>query len=187
MRKYTFLVIHCTATPEGREVSKQDIIRWHTAPPPRGNGWSRAGYNDLILLDGTIQNLVPFNQDEYVHPDEISNGAYGYNGIAKHLFYVGGTHATDISIPLDTRTSKQLGTMEAYLHTEVARFPNLMIVGHDQLDTRKDCPSFNVPEYLTDIGIPDKNIVQMKKMSNDLNRFDMSTHFLTDLIQREWK
>ncbi|RHB24096.1 lysozyme, partial [Bacteroides stercoris] len=32
MAKLKYLVIHCTATPEGREVSSADIRKWHTSP-----------------------------------------------------------------------------------------------------------------------------------------------------------
>ena len=31
-----YLVIHCTATPEGRDVSAAEIRRWHTAPVSEG-------------------------------------------------------------------------------------------------------------------------------------------------------
>ena len=47
------LVIHCTATPAGREVSAEEIRRWHTAPPNEGGrGWKQVGYTDLVHLDG---------------------------------------------------------------------------------------------------------------------------------------
>ena len=39
-------MIHCTATPEGREVSSADIRHWHCDPKPRGNGWKQVGYTD---------------------------------------------------------------------------------------------------------------------------------------------
>ena len=50
MAKLERLVIHCTATPPGREVSAADIRRWHTAPVSQGGrGWRQVGYTDLIL------------------------------------------------------------------------------------------------------------------------------------------
>ena len=40
MAKLKYLVIHCTATAESREVSSADIRRWHTAPVSEGGrGW----------------------------------------------------------------------------------------------------------------------------------------------------
>ena len=47
MAKLKYLVLHCTATPEGREVTADDIRRWHTAPVAAGGrGWRRVGYTD---------------------------------------------------------------------------------------------------------------------------------------------
>lgn len=47
MAKLFYLVIHCTATPAGREVSAEEIRRWHTASPNEGGrGWKQVGYTD---------------------------------------------------------------------------------------------------------------------------------------------
>lgn len=49
MAKLKYLVIHCTATAESREVSSADIRRWHTAPVSEGGrGWKQVGYTDLF-------------------------------------------------------------------------------------------------------------------------------------------
>ena len=64
MAKLKYLVLHCTATPEGREVTADDIRRWHTAPVAAGGrGWRQVGYTDLIHLDGTVERLVDNNED----------------------------------------------------------------------------------------------------------------------------
>lgn len=43
MGKLKYLVIHCTATPEGREVSGAEIRAWHTNPVSKGGrGWNRS-------------------------------------------------------------------------------------------------------------------------------------------------
>lgn len=85
------LVIHCTATPAGREVSAEEIRRWHTAPPNEGGrGWKQVGYTDMVHLDGTVERLVANNEDDVVDPWEITNGAKGYNRTARHIVYVGG-------------------------------------------------------------------------------------------------
>ena len=40
MGRLKYLVIHCTATPEGREVSGAEIRAWHTNPVSKGGrGW----------------------------------------------------------------------------------------------------------------------------------------------------
>lgn len=69
------LVIHCTATPEGREVTKTDIFHWHTDPVSKGGrGWRQVGYTDLIHLDGRVERLVGNNEDAWVDPWEVTNG-----------------------------------------------------------------------------------------------------------------
>ena len=50
-RKINKIIIHCTATPEGRQIDIDDVRRWHIEE----RGWSDVGYHFLILLDGTIQ------------------------------------------------------------------------------------------------------------------------------------
>ena len=50
MRKINKIVIHCTATPEGREHDVADITRWHKA-----RGFNTIGYHFLIHIDGTIE------------------------------------------------------------------------------------------------------------------------------------
>lgn len=53
MAKLKYLVIHCTATAESREVSSADIRRWHTASVSEGGrGWKQVGYTDLFHLNG---------------------------------------------------------------------------------------------------------------------------------------
>ncbi|MDD4406279.1 MAG: N-acetylmuramoyl-L-alanine amidase, partial [Parabacteroides sp.] len=97
------LVIHCTATAEGREVSSAEIRRWHTDPVSRGGrGWKQVGYTDMIHLDGRIERLVDNNEDAIVDPWEVTNGAKGHNSTARHIVYVGGV-AKDGKTPRDTR------------------------------------------------------------------------------------
>ncbi len=105
MAKLKYLVIHCTATPEGREVSAADIRRWHTSPAPAGRGWKQVGYTDLFHLDGRVERLVANNEDANVDPWEITNGAAGYNSISRHIVYAGGCDAG--MKPKDTRTAGQ--------------------------------------------------------------------------------
>lgn len=43
------IIVHCTATPEGRPVSVNTIRGWHI-----GQGWRDIGYHWVVLLDGAI-------------------------------------------------------------------------------------------------------------------------------------
>nr|DAQ79338.1 MAG TPA: endodeoxyribonuclease I [Caudoviricetes sp.] len=150
MAKLQYLVIHCTATPEEREVSAADIRRWHTSPAPAGRGWKQVGYTDLFHLDGRVERLVSNNEDGNVDPWEITNGATGYNGISRHVVYAGGCDAN--MQPKDTRTAAQREALKRYVLDFHSKHPDVRIVGHNQL-AAKACPSFDVPRWLETIGI----------------------------------
>jgi hypothetical protein len=147
-RKLQLLVIHCTDTPAGRKVTAEDIKQWHQVE----RGWKQVGYSDMIHLDGKLENLVPFDQDEWVDPWEITNGAYGANSISRHVVYVGGANG------IDTRTSAQKLALEIYVRYMLLRHPDIKICGHCKLAMRQ-CPSFNVTMWLHSLGIPSKNIL----------------------------
>lgn len=146
MAQLAYLVIHCTDTPAGREVSADDIRRWHLSPEPQGRGWRQVGYTDLIHLDGCVERLVDNNEDANVDPWEVTNGAKGYNAVSRHVVYAGGGKGKD------TRTDAQKKALEAYVKDFHRRFPDVKIVGHNQLSA-KACPSFDVQAWLKEIGV----------------------------------
>ncbi len=154
MAKMKYLVIHCTATPEGREVSQSDIRHWHTDPVSKGGrGWKQVGYTDLIHLDGTVERMVQNNEDAEVDPWEVTNGAAGYNSVSRHIVYVGGV-AKDGKTAKDTRTLEQKRALAKYVRDFHERFPQIRIVGHRELPgVKKACPSFDVQQWLQAIGI----------------------------------
>lgn len=146
-----YLVIHCTATAEGREVSSEEIRHWHTDPVSKGGrGWRQVGYTDMIHLDGTVERLVKNNEDARVDSWEITNGAKGYNSVSRHVVYVGGCDKR--LKPKDTRTAAQKAALRAYVLDFHRRFPKVKIIGHCEL-AAKACPSFDVKKWLKEIGI----------------------------------
>lgn len=164
-QKLKYLVVHCTATPEGRDVSAADIRRMHTAPKPQGRGWRQVGYTDLFRLDGRRERLVENNEDAYVDGWEITNGAAGYNSVSRHVVYAGGL-ARDGKSAKDTRTAAQRKAMSEYVRDFHKRHPDVKIIGHRDLSPDKNgngkiescewmkaCPSFEVSEWLQSIGI----------------------------------
>ncbi len=153
--KLKYLILHCTATPEGREVTSDDIRKWHLSPPPAGRGWSRVGYTDMIHLDGSLENLTPYDSDDDVEAWELTNGVAGQNSVSRHIVYAGGTDTSGKA--KDTRTPDQLKTMATYCHFMVLRYPGILIAGHNQF-AAKACPSFDTVTWLRSIGIPEQNI-----------------------------
>ncbi len=153
MAQMKYLVIHCTATPEGREVTSSDIRHWHCDPVGKGGrGWKQVGYTDLVHLNGTVERLVENNEDAEVDPWEVTNGVKGYNTVSRHIVYAGGV-AKDGKTPKDTRTLEQKRALTAYVRRFHERFPQVRIVGHTELNPQKACPSFDVQQWLQSIGI----------------------------------
>ena len=51
MRQITEIIIHCSATREGQDISVDTIKKWHID----GRGWSDIGYHFYIDINGEIQ------------------------------------------------------------------------------------------------------------------------------------
>lgn len=139
--------MHCSATPEGRDVTAADINKMHIA-----RGFKKIGYHYVVRLDGTVETGRKEN--------EIGAHAKGYNANSIGVCYVGGL-ASDGKTPKDTRTPAQKSALKKLLHTLKQRYPDARIVGHRDLspDTNhngkvdkwewiKACPCFDaIPEY----------------------------------------
>ena len=162
------LFIHCSATYEGKNYTGEQVKLWHTLPTSKGGrGWSRAGYSDVIELDGKLVNLRPFDQDDLISLWEYTFGVKQstlLNRNARHICYIGGCPPDTLSKAKDTRTEAQLAVMEIYVKYQLLRNPNLVIAGHNQVQA-KGCPSFDVPTWLESIGIPKYNIANWGKLN----------------------
>ena len=155
-----YLVIHCTATPEGREITKETIEDWHLKPvKDGGRGWKVVGYSRLISLTGELIKMHEYNENDIVENWEITNGVSGINSVSRHIVYAGGVDAKNPKKAKDTRTMKQKETMKNYVFDMVERYPDILVAGHYHF-ANKACPSFNVEDWCRSIGIPEKNILK---------------------------
>lgn len=155
-KKMKYLIIHCSATPEGRVIEPSTIKKWHTSPPPSGRGWKKVGYSDLVLIDGKRHTFVKHNGDQWIDAQEITNGVAGINSVSRHVCYVGGLDSKTMK-PKNTLTDAQSTMLQAIIHEVLAYAPDILIAGHNQFDA-KACPCFWVPDYLRSIGVAEKNI-----------------------------
>lgn len=160
MEKLKHLVIHCSATPEGRNIKGETVIGWHTAPKPRGRGWRRGGYSHIIELDGNIYTYAEHDADGWVESNEMTNGVLPNKGVSNsnslHICYIGGL-SKDGKTAEDTRTLDQLQSMSEIVLRFISLYPNIKILGHNQV-ANKACPSFDVPKWLRELGVQNKNI-----------------------------
>lgn len=115
MRKITHIVLHCSATKEGRRVTVQDIDRWH-----RDRGFNGIGYHYVVYIDGSIHE----------GRDLSKAGAHvsGHNATTIGICYVGGLDAA--GKPKDTRTPEQKAALFYLLQRLKEQFPAAVICGH---------------------------------------------------------
>ncbi len=77
-RKLSRIILHCTATPEGRHVSVDTIRNWHV----KDRGWKDIGYHYVIYLDGSVHEGRPIEQ--------VGAHTTGHNADSIGVVYVGG-------------------------------------------------------------------------------------------------
>ena len=75
------ITIHCSATPNGKNVSFDEIKKWHTDPPPKGRGWADIGYHWVIDTAGALHH----GRDE----KSIGAGVEGANVGNVHVCLIG--------------------------------------------------------------------------------------------------
>ena len=144
-RKIDKIFIHCSATPEGRDVKTETIKSWHV----KGNGWSDIGYHFVIELDGAVKNGRPLHR----------SGAHtkGHNATSIGICYVGGVDKDKNA--KDTRTDAQRKAMDQLIADLKMDHPTATIHGHNEF-AAKACPSFDVQK---EYGAPKPKVVKVKK------------------------
>jgi N-acetylmuramoyl-L-alanine amidase len=134
------IIVHCTATPEGRPVTVKEVDKWH-----RERGFACIGYHYLIGLNGEIC------QGRNV--ESVGAHCEGHNANSIGVCYVGG-----LSLPnpskggamdaKDTRTAAQKETLAGLIRDLKRQYPGATVHGHREF-ANKDCPCFDAKaEYL---------------------------------------
>jgi len=123
------IIIHCSATPEGRDVKTAEIRKWHLS-----NGWSDIGYHYCIELDGSIHMGR--------NTDIIGAHTRGENVGSIGVCYVGGMDA-DMKNPKDTRTDAQKEALRCLIFDLKKKYSDITVHGHNEF-SNKACPSFDV-------------------------------------------
>jgi N-acetylmuramoyl-L-alanine amidase len=133
-RTITEIIVHCTATPEGKDYTVDDIRKWHTAKPPQGRGWSDIGYHYVIDRKG---HILPGRD-----VDTIGAHCEGHNEHSIGVVYVGGLSALN-GKPKDTRTLAQKAGLIRCLTELKSLYPQAKIYGHCDFTKSKPCPCFD--------------------------------------------
>lgn len=122
------LIVHCSATPEGKDYSVDTIRQWHLQ-----RGFSDIGYHYVIYRNGSI----------HIGRDESIIGAHctGHNTNSIGVCYIGGC-ASDGKTPKDTRTTEQKQSLVKLLKELKTKYPQASIHSHKDF-ANKACPSFD--------------------------------------------
>jgi len=138
MREIRAIVIHCSATKDGKLVTIDDIDRWH-----RERGWRKVGYHRVIHLDGSV----------HVGRKLKEVGAH-----------VAGANAHTVGIcMIGTRSFSlaQWGSLAALVGELQSLYPEARVLGHrdyspdldgdgviEPWEFMKECPGFDVAAWL---------------------------------------
>lgn len=138
-KKTEWIVIHCAATPPDMEVTAKMIDQWH-----RDRGWDGIGYHYVIRRDGVIEGGRPLE----------AQGAHvkGYNAVSVGICLAGGM-SKDMKKAEKNYTDKQWDSLKQLVMQLHGVWPMAHIVGHHDLFSGKECPCFDVKEWLYGIGL----------------------------------
>lgn len=136
------IVIHCSATKEGKDYSIEDIKKWHLQ-----RGFKDVGYHFVIKLDGTIEIGRPL--------DKIGAHVANHNTNTIGICYIGGLSKNNKA--KDTRTDEQKESLLNLITILKSFIPIKEIKGHrdyskdlnnngiiESNEFMKDCPCFDV-------------------------------------------
>lgn len=126
-REIDLIVLHCSATPEGRDVCVSNIRRWHVDE----RGFTDIGYHFVVRLDGTVEPGRP--------PGMAGAHCRGHNTRSIGVCYVGGadTHLKS----KDTRTPQQRVALDLLVDRLLTIYPHAVVKRHSELAATA-CPGF---------------------------------------------
>lgn len=129
------LIVHCSATKEGKDYTVADIKRWHL-----DRGFSDIGYHYVIYRDGSL----------HLGRDVNIGGAHCTNHNAKSIgiCYIGGLDSA--GNPKDTRTDKQKEALLKLLKQLKSVYPRATVHGHREY-ANKACPCFDAKKEYCNI------------------------------------
>lgn len=127
------IILHCSATPEGRDIKAKDILQWH-----KQRGFETIGYHYVIDLDGKVEQ----GRNESMVGAHCTNHNYDSIGIC----YVGGCDKK--MQPRDTRTQAQKDALLDLVFLLLQKYHLTIddVYCHNQFAS-KACPSFVINQF----------------------------------------
>ena len=139
MRTITLIIIHCSATPEGKSLSAEACRSDHI----HHRGFRDIGYHFYITRDGEIHHCRPVS--------EMGAHVRGFNRHSLGICYEGGLD--EEGRPADTRNQAQRFALLDLLTILKHQYPEAKILGHYQLSAsiHKACPCFDAQKTYSDL------------------------------------
>lgn len=128
MRKVRKIILHCSDSPDTRDIGFKEINQWH-----KERGWASksgisCGYHYIIRRDGTIERGRP--------EKEVGSHCYGQNKTSIGVCWVGKDSTS-------MRQDSALINLLRHLINKHGLDPS-DIYGHCEFDDRKTCPNINM-------------------------------------------
>lgn len=156
MKTIDAIIIHCSATKEGQDITARDIDMMH-----RQRGFNEIGYNFVVKLNGDVETGRSLLKDG-AHCNNRGFGGLSYNKHSIGICYIGGLDANGKA--KDTRTEAQKRALRVLVAKLVKEYPIKEILGHRDTspDTDGDgivephewtkmCPCFDAREEYKDL------------------------------------
>lgn len=140
------IVVHCSATPQSRDIGAKEIDAMH-----RQRGWSGIGYHFVIRRNGAIEPGRPLNQ----------HGAHtkGHNYHSWGICLIGGGDKREGAE--QNYSPEQMASLRMVIKSLKQIAPQAEVLGHRDLspdvdndgvierhEWLKECPCFPVKEWL---------------------------------------
>lgn len=122
------IVIHCSATPNGREDTAKDIHGWHLA-----KGWDGIGYHYVIEVDRIANGRPEYWKGAHA-------GSHNPNSIGICM------------IGTDVYNKVQWDLLENLVKELIIKYPGVKVIGHNEI-SKKTCPGFDVQWWLKNQSI----------------------------------
>lgn len=122
-RNINLLVVHCSDSPDDRDIGAKEITEWHKA-----RGWSTIGYHAVIRRDGTVELGRP--------EDVVGAHVEGHNANSLGVCVVGRKN-------FDHRQMLALMTLLKRWMNKYS-IPVISVLGHYELNPGKTCPNMDM-------------------------------------------
>lgn len=123
------IIIHCSATPNGRKDTAENIHQWHL-----DRGWDGIGYHYVIEVNGRLVNGRP----DYW----MGSHASGHNKNSIGICMIG-TNKYDVD---------QWSVLDNLIRKLCIKYPEAKVIGHNEI-SKKTCPGFDVQWWLKNKSI----------------------------------